>query len=98
MYRGHILGSVTSRLNSSTVISRHPTKGLQVAQIQYFCPHRLKSTTRDAAIDTQQQHDSMCTFVEWYEAHPEQFWFSTSILKFVCSTIVLCAVSLEYIA
>lgn len=37
MYRGQTLGSATSRLNSSTIIAKHPTKGLQVAQIQYFC-------------------------------------------------------------
>lgn len=33
-------------------------------------------------MDTQQQSDSVCAFVEWYEPHPEQFWFSTSV--FVC--------------
>ena len=87
MYRGNILGSVSSRLNSSNIIAKHPTKGLQVAQIQYFCLHRLKSISGEGTpVDTQQQSQtdtcSVCTFVEWYEPHPEQFWFSTSV--FVC--------------
>lgn len=53
-----------------------------MAQIQYFL-HRLKSISGEgAAMDTQQQSDSVCVcaFVEWYEPHPEQFWFSTSVL------------------
>ena len=33
---GHIIGSVLSHSNASTVLAKNPTQGVQVAQIQYF--------------------------------------------------------------
>ena len=77
VYNGHIIGSVLSHSNASSVLAKHPTQGVQVAQIQYFSALKTKQTT---AIEANVSEH--VAYVKWYEPHPERYFFSTSI--FVC--------------